>query len=78
MSALNIVCLLLVAAALVVAVAVAHARLVRRREAQEDREDYMARALRRDFARSVADGFVQLPTWDPKPAPLRLPDEDAS
>jgi hypothetical protein len=31
-----------------------------------------------DFARSVADGFVELPTWDPKPAPLHLPEENAS
>jgi hypothetical protein len=30
-----------------------------------------------DFARSVADGFVELPTWDPKLAPLRLPEGDA-
>jgi membrane protein implicated in regulation of membrane protease activity len=74
-NALNVVCMLLVAVALAVAVAVVYARLVRRREAREDREDYAARALRRDFARSVADGFVELPTGDPKPAPLRLPEE---
>lgn len=34
--------------------------------------------LARNFAASDAAGYVQRPVWDPKPAPLRLPDEDAS
>jgi hypothetical protein len=75
-NALRIVCLLLVAGALSVAVAVAYARRVRRREAREDRADYTARAARRDFARSVADGFVTLPDWGPDTVPLRLPEPE--
>jgi hypothetical protein len=74
-NALNIVCLLLVAGAVALAVLVARARWVRRREAREDRADYTARAARRDFARSVAEGFVILPDWEPDTVPLRLPEE---
>jgi hypothetical protein len=73
---LNTGCLLLVAVALAIAVGVVRSRRVIAKERREDRARRAAGdQLARDFAASVKAGYVTYPTWDPKPAPLRLPEE---